>query len=194
MENKKLKTLFPRLFSVSLDQDKTVAEVGSWEDSDWNWRLRWRRARFSWESAMEGELLNLITGKTLSKEDKDMLVWSGDQSGAFSVKSAHLNLCHQHEGSSKEVFSRLWEAKAMPKAMVTAWGILLGRLPTFDNLIRRGLVVTSSSYVFCNGFEESAQHIFLDCVLAQRVWSSCFRWIGILSVQHKDILVHFESF
>ena len=47
VENKKLKTLFPRLFSVSLDQGKTVAEVGSWEDLEWNWRLRWRRPRFS---------------------------------------------------------------------------------------------------------------------------------------------------
>jgi len=194
VENKRLKTLFPRLFSVSLDQRKTMVEVGSWEDSDWNWWLRWRRARFSWKSVMEGDLLNLITGKTLSKEAKDTLVWSGDQNGAFSVKSAYLNLRHQHVGSSNEIFSLLWEAKAMPKALVTAWRILLGRLPTYDNLIRRGLVVTSSSCVFCNVSEESTQHIFLDCALAQSVWSLCFRWIGIFSVQHKDILVHFESF
>ena len=36
MENKKLKTLFPRPFSVSLDQGKTVVEVGSWEALGWN--------------------------------------------------------------------------------------------------------------------------------------------------------------
>jgi len=83
VENKKLKTLFPRLFFVSLDQGKTVAKVGSWEDLEWNWRLRWSRPRFSWESAMEGELLNLITGKNLSKGTKDALVWNGDRNGVY---------------------------------------------------------------------------------------------------------------
>jgi len=105
----------------------------------------------------------------LCKEAKDTLVWSGDQNGVFSVKSTYLNLSHQYIGSSNDVFSLLWEAKAMPKALVTAWRILLGRLPTYDNLIRRGLVVTSSSCVFCNAIEESSQHLFMDCVFVQRV-------------------------
>ena len=67
MENNKLKTLFPRLFFVSLDQGKTVDEVGTWEDVGWNWRLlRWRRPRFNWESSMEEEF------KDLCKEFKDI--------------------------------------------------------------------------------------------------------------------------
>jgi len=60
VENYKLKTLFPRLYSVSLDQSKVVGEVGSWEDVGWSWRLSWRRSRFAWESVMEEDLLNLI--------------------------------------------------------------------------------------------------------------------------------------
>jgi len=67
LENNKLITLFPRLFSILLDQGKTVAEVGTWEDVGWNWRLlRWRRPRFNWESSMEEEF------KDLCKEFKDI--------------------------------------------------------------------------------------------------------------------------
>lgn len=42
--------------------------------------------------------------------------------------------------------------------------------------------------------EESAQHLFLECIVAQRVWSLCFRWLGILFVQNKDLKNHFENF
>jgi len=46
----------------------------------------------------------------------------------------------------------------------------------------------------CRAIEETTQHLFLDCIIAQRIWSLCYRWIGTLGVQHKDLKVHFESF
>jgi len=42
--------------------------------------------------------------------------------------------------------------------------------------------------------DESSQHLFLECKSAQRVWSLCFRWIDILSVQHNDLRYHFVIF
>jgi len=42
----KLINLYPRLFSLSLDQGRTMGEVGVWEWSVWYWRLRWKRERF----------------------------------------------------------------------------------------------------------------------------------------------------
>ena len=69
---------------ISMDQGKKVGEVGFWEATEWSWRLRWRRPRFEWESYMEAELMNLITGKRLSKESGDDIVWSGDPNGIFS--------------------------------------------------------------------------------------------------------------
>jgi len=46
----------------------------------------------------------------------------------------------------------------------------------------------------CQSEEESCQHLFLECKHARSVWALCHRWIGILSVQHNDCLIHFESF
>jgi len=193
-ENYKLKTLFPRLNSVSLDQGKVVGEVGSWEDGGWNWRLSWRRSRFAWESVMEEDLLNLIIGKSLCKDRKDALIWNEEQDGVFSVKFAYLVLCSQANNDLQDIFSSLWKATTVPKALYTAWRILIGRLPTFDNLIRRGLAISSPLCVLCKETQETTQHLFLECAYAQRVWLLCFRWLGITYVQHKDILIHFESF
>ncbi len=194
LENNKLSTLFPRLFSISLDQGKKVVEVGNWEDGGWNWRLSWRRPRFCWESPMEEDLVNLISGKIVCPEVKDSLTWNGDDDGKFTVKSAYLILNSQSNNARHNVFSLLWRAVATPKALMTAWRILLDRLPTLDNLIGRGVSVNSPLCVMCNELEETTQHLFLECACAQRVWYLCLRWIGISFVQHKDILVHFENF
>jgi len=51
--NINLITLYPGIYSLSLDQGLMVDEVGEWVNSTWQWRLRWRRARFEWESMQE---------------------------------------------------------------------------------------------------------------------------------------------
>ena len=55
--NSSLKNMFPRLFSLSLNQGHKVEEAGRWDDVIWRWNLRWRRARFEWESLLEAELV-----------------------------------------------------------------------------------------------------------------------------------------
>jgi len=84
-----------------------VGEVGSWGALGWSWRLRWRRTRFEWENSIEEEMMNLITGKTLNKDSEDIIEWSGDSKGVFSVKSAYLTLFNSPNGSSHNVFSLL---------------------------------------------------------------------------------------
>ena len=44
--NSNLKTLFPGLYSLSLNQGQKVEEVGVWDDLEWRWTLTWRRSRF----------------------------------------------------------------------------------------------------------------------------------------------------
>jgi len=45
----------------------------------------------------------------------------------------------------------------------------------------------------CQTKEESCHHIFLECPFAQNVWTLCFKWVGILFVQHNVLLMHFEN-
>jgi len=42
------------------------------------------------------------------------------------------------------VFSSLWQAKTMTKVLTIAWRVLLDRIQTRVNLIRRGVLVNSA--------------------------------------------------
>jgi len=174
-----LKTLYPRLYSLSCDKGKTVREVGRWEEDRWWWGLNWRRDRFEWESNLESELLSILSMATMCKEAQDRLIWRGDPKGMFTVKSAY-SIMANHVDTRGGMFSSLWQAKDKPKVLTTAWRILLDRVPTRANLIRRRVIVNLFMCPLCNLSEETSQHLFLDCVFAQRVWSRCYRWIGVL--------------
>ncbi|XP_068504213.1 uncharacterized protein [Phaseolus vulgaris] len=183
-----------RLFSLSLDQGNRVGEIGSWEGSEWRWRLRWRRERFVWETVQGEELYRLISAGSIKREDKDKQIWKGDAIGGFSVKSAYDCLGNIEEGQVKGILYHLWSTKAFPNVLTTAWRILLDKMPTRSGLSRRGVLVSHIGCEMCRAIEKTSQHLFFECAIAQRVWYLCFRWIGILGVQHKDLKVHFESF
>ena len=193
--NECLRSTYPKLFSLSLDQGKKVGEVGEWEENRWRWNLSWRRDMFQWETDLEVDMLSRLSMGAICKDSFDQLLWKGDQKGTFSVKSAYSMLAnHQIPASRESVFSLLWQAKAMPKVLTTAWRILIDRIPSRVNLFRRGVPVTSTRCALCNLSEESSQHLFLECVFAQQVWSRCYRWIGILGAQNKDLMNHFINF
>jgi len=46
------KTMFPRLYIIYLDQGKKVGEVGVWEESEWQWSLRWRLLKMEEASSL----------------------------------------------------------------------------------------------------------------------------------------------
>jgi len=128
--NSTLKTMFPRLYSLSLNQGQKVEEVGVWEDSAWQWTLRWRRARFEWEIPMEIELGRHISSANVLKEEMDTQVWRGDESWCFSVFSAYECLAKYERSPNIDVFKHLWKIKAFPNVVLTAWRVFLGRMPT----------------------------------------------------------------
>ena len=195
LQNSNLKSMFPRLYSLSNDQGKTVGEVGIWEEGRWRFKPNWRRERFEWEARMEEELMSILDTGNICQETQDRLVWRGDPKGAFSVKSAYQILTQQTAYVPMDsIYRALWQAKAMPKALITAWRVILDRLPTTANLIRRGVPVVSSVCVMCNQLQETSQHLFLDCVVTQRVWYGCYRWIGIVGAQSNEIRNHLENF
>jgi len=81
-------------------------------------------------------------------------------------------------GNFGSLFEGFWSIKALPSAMITAWRILVDRLPTQVNLEKRGIVLESSTCVFCGEEEESGSHVFFKCKVALRVWSLCSKWVG----------------
>jgi len=93
-----------------------------------------------------------------------------------------------------EIFQLLWTLKIVPSAAVCAWRLLLDRLPTRLNLAKRGMQLTDLPCPLCQEYEESGQHLFTTCKVAQNVWDQCKRWVGNVNVRHESITIHFQSF
>jgi len=192
--NSSLKSMYLRLYSLSLNQGQKVEEVGEWVDSVWWWCLRWRRARFEWESMLEAKMVTHLSTTNLCREEKDVQVWGNDEVRCFSMNSAYECLTKQGRGPHSDVFKYLWKAKAFPSVVTTAWRVLTNSVPTRECLSRRGVAMNNALCAFCQINVESCQHLFLECKHAMCVWFMCLRWVGILFVQHNDIKTHFESF
>ncbi|XP_068466007.1 uncharacterized protein [Phaseolus vulgaris] len=189
-----LKSLFPRLYSLSLNQGKTVGEMGVWDGTEWRWDLRWRRGRFEWESPLERDLITILSGASLREDAQDTQVWGKEVPGLFSVSFAYDCLAKYDRGNQGEVYKLLWRATAFPNVLVTAWRVLMGRLPTRVSLSRRGVVVNLMMCPLCQLQVETYHHLFIECKYAQKVWSLCFQWVDISFVQQHDLKLHFQSF
>ena len=117
-----------------------------------------------------------------------------NEKGCFSVKSSYECLAKNGIGPRLEVFKFLWKTKAFPNVTTTTLRAMLGILPTRECLSRRGVALESTLCALCQAKVKSCQHLFLECSVALCVWALCYRWIGILFVQHNDLKNHFKSF
>ncbi|PWA54094.1 RNA-directed DNA polymerase, eukaryota [Artemisia annua] len=54
--------------------------------------------------------------------------------------------------------------------------VSLNRLPTKDNLMRRGIALSSSVCLFCGKEEESRDHCFLLCPIIKIIWKKVWSW------------------
>ncbi|GKB00187.1 RNA-directed DNA polymerase, eukaryota, partial [Tanacetum coccineum] len=62
------------------------------------------------------------------------------------------------------------------KVNVFAWRARLDRLPTRDNLAKRGAIMDSSLCPICGLFPEKAQHLFFGCELARSIALRICHW------------------
>ena len=103
--NTNLKSAFPRLYTISCNQSQTVEEVVMWEGDVWRWNLRWRRARFEWESVMETDLVSYISRAVITRQERNTRVWGINDKGCFLVKSAYASI--RGDGTCNAVFDLL---------------------------------------------------------------------------------------
>jgi hypothetical protein len=183
-----LEERFPRLFRISTQQDALVGDLGGWEGEVWEWRLAWRRNFFVWEEALRGELLDFLASFNMSRAD-DMWVWKPGLEGAFSVKSTYVFLDHLLNTYEpwppllSFAFKFIWKSGVPSKVCAFSWQLLLERVPTRDNLHRRGVINMENSVCpLCLHEVETARHLFLHCRVASGIWYNISRWFGICTV------------
>jgi len=89
----------------------------------------------------------------------------------------------------------LWHKQVPLKVMLFAWRLFRDKLPTKDNLLRRGVIPLDSRLciVGCNSLETTT-HLFLHCSTFGSVWQYLLRWLGFLTTLPLGVIDHFNQF
>jgi hypothetical protein len=150
---------------------------------------------FAWEEGLLGDLILLLQNVNLQVDKADRWLWSLESSNAFTVRSVYKYLTFQPPLVSSVDSSSLWHKAVLLKVVLFAWRLFRDRLPTKDNLLRRGVIDQASRLcVFGCGSLESSQHLFLHCNFFGSVWHLIYRWLGLSVVAPFQVSNHFTQF
>jgi len=129
-----------------------------------------------------GETLLLLQNVTLQVDKEDKWLWNLDSSNAFTVRSAYKGLAHHHHTNTLISTKFMWHKDIPLKVVLFAWRLICDRLPTKDNLFRRGVIDDDARLCFGGcGSLESSPHLFLHCNIFGEVWYFIHRWLGVCS-------------
>ncbi|XP_057419228.1 uncharacterized protein LOC130713477 [Lotus japonicus] len=139
------------------------------------------------------ELRQQVDSFNLSEGVTDTWLWSKEEGGFYTVKSAYYLLQGGEGTPTGSVFQKLWTVKAPSNAISLAWKLLLNGIQSKDNLRRRGILntVVEVSCSFCSLAEESASHIFFNCTISWKIWSQVYAWLGIHTALPSNGSSHF---
>ncbi|XP_058768559.1 uncharacterized protein LOC131642300 [Vicia villosa] len=138
-----------------------------------------------------------IRGFTPSENGCDTFSWSLDEDKDFTVASithaidsAKSFAWDYHLINSLKV---MWDLKLLPKIKVFAWRFFIDRLPTREQLLKRGVDnVSSPDCVMCRSSFESSSHLFFTCQEAKIIWKHVFIWLGISEAINVEEIICFD--
>ena len=171
---------FPRLYSISLQQQSFIQQMGSLKDNGWEWNFTLRRLCFDDEIDSAAVFLNKIQDMILPHQGPDVWEWTANSTGQYTANSAYKVLMEGAAAVTQEdCFAKLWSIKVPSKIAIFAWRLIRDRLPTRHKLQRRQVQVADTSCPLCRVEEENAGHLFFHCSKIQPLWWEAMSWINI---------------
>lgn len=86
---KPLKEMFPRLFSLSNDENSAVSSLGWWDGDVWCWMWGWRRPLFVWEEDIQKIFLDTMVAVVMTMDVEDAWVWKIGNSKVYTISSVY---------------------------------------------------------------------------------------------------------
>jgi hypothetical protein len=167
--------------------------MGRIELGRWHWDLHWRRNLFAWEEQQYRVFQEIIAPFVPSREH-DKWLWLGDGLLGFTVNSAYGLLVAEYRPRLLRdpvmdlVFKHLWKCVAPTKVCAFSWQLLLDRIQTKDNLLKRRIIqVQNEGCSLCGVTLETGRHLFLHCRYAAKIWYDIVRWLDFTIMLPHDI-------
>ncbi|XP_058782239.1 uncharacterized protein LOC131656564 [Vicia villosa] len=189
---------FPEVFAFAINSCCSVEDAGFWQDDLWHWNLAGIvESSNPVVQNLGGEIVALLNNITLTREEEDSFGWLKNDEGIFTVRSCYSWLTAETALDSVSpgvlgALSSCWNSAAPLKMQYFGWRLLHDRLPSKDQLFKRGIIteITQLRCVFCS-FDESAVHLFVSCPFADNIWRKVYDWIGSITELSLD---EFKSF
>jgi len=112
------------------------------------------------------ELCLLLQNVTLQVDTEERWLWRLDKSNVYSVRSAYNLLTSQPLVAASLDVKSLWHMDILLKVVVFAWRLFRNRLPTKDNLFRRGAI--NHDFCLCVtgcGSLKTTNHLFFSLLI-----------------------------
>ncbi|XP_058786284.1 uncharacterized protein LOC131660936 [Vicia villosa] len=186
IENQSLSESFPELYAKAVNPFMTVAEAGHWEEALWCWDVdHWLTEYDEDDEFLIQIMVDMLHQFQPEQQTEDEFKWAGDAEEEFTVKlCAHTIKKRDTENMVgipvRKTLLAMWDIKAPSKVKIFAWRLILDRLPTKDQLKKRGILDTDRDCccVFCSQEEESSKHLFDSCPITRNIWSRVGGWLG----------------
>ncbi|GAU47519.1 hypothetical protein TSUD_138910 [Trifolium subterraneum] len=186
---------FGRFYDLAVNKHISVADMfeAGWALNGNGWK--WRRRLFVWEEELVAQCVGVLANFVLQGDATDRWVWNLHPLQSYSVRSAYSYLTAS-DGSSMEDFASFLWVKSVPlKVNIFIWRLFLNRLPTKDNLLRRGVIEVHQELCSTNcGKAEDVVHLFIQCDVYSQVWHLVLNWLGLSTALHVSLGGHAEQF
>lgn len=130
----------------------------------------------------ETEVLNLFDDRVANEilslplspnAKEDTLVWKGNRTGRYTVKSGYNKACVQATTAEQNratisfqpprtLWTKIWKLAIPPKIRIFIWSICHNAIPIRENLYKRK-VLPDPLCSLCNTHPETTEHLFLLC-------------------------------
>ncbi|XP_057520830.1 uncharacterized protein LOC130801085 [Amaranthus tricolor] len=176
-----LKSLYPRLFAISLQKQALICQMGEWIGYSWEWRLEWRRLLYDWENEEVRALQHKIAHIGPKRDTKDGVFWKHSQVVSYPTKDITSALSVTLAPSlPKSVVSLIWKNFIPPRAKLVVWLANKEKLKTGELLMEKGIISPlDANCPFCGTEVESISHLLFVCRFSWTVWMDILKWWGL---------------
>ena len=88
--NLNLNDAFPRLFTISSNKGSSIWHAGERsQNSEWNWKIKWRRNLFEWDQNQEQQLMQVLGDQRVKLDKENSWAWKDKELVVFTVKSTN---------------------------------------------------------------------------------------------------------
>lgn len=108
---------------------------------------------------------------------KEKCVWMANNNKLFSVNLFYKLIMQEEEvrevnETTMEALSVLWETKVPSKIKIFSWRMLLDKLPSRKQLIRRNTIPDTVENLcsLCSSSEESITRLLFNCQISVWIW------------------------